>query len=229
MALQTHTRTNTYIHKHRHKHRDVDIDTTTQTQRHRHHVNMALFKKQAPVHFKCTFLAPPPRKIPCFLEFPAIRCFKTCCNISRTPGVLSNLCSGQIITRISSSCVRNSGGAFPPLPWGVPRIVCWIAVHSICIPRDVHARNLWQRLGCCCQASPLHWSSAIVEQPRWAVACDVSWIVTCRRSSSKHMHWFIRLMVSLVMMALAFGVPKPPWKSRWSQTCSQPADIPPAE
>ena len=79
--------------------------------------------------------------------------------------------------------------------------------------------DLWQRLGCCCKASPFHLSftcaSAIVEQPRWVIACDMSWIVTCRRSSSKHMHWFIRLMVSLVMMASAFGVPKPP--------CSGPA------
>ena len=90
----------------------------------------------------------------------------------------------------------------------------WIAVHSICIPRDAHARNRWQRLGCCFQSSPLHWSSAcasaIVEQPRWAIACDMSSILACRRSSSKHMYRFIRLMVSLVMLALASGVPKPP-------------------
>jgi len=78
---------------------------------------------------------------------------------------------------------------------------------------------MWQRLGCCCQTSQFYWSSvcasAIVEQLRWAIACDMYWIVTCCRSLFKHMHWFIRLTVSLVMMALAFGVPKLP--------CSSPA------
>jgi len=54
----------------------------------------------------------------------------------------------------------------------------WIAAHSICILWDVHGRNQWQRLGCCCKVSSCRWSSdcasAIVKQPRRAKACDIS-------------------------------------------------------
>jgi len=54
---------------------------------------------------------------------------------------------------------------------GVERDIKFMDCHPFyCMPRDVHARNRWQKLRCCCQSSPFHWSSAcasaIVEQPR---------------------------------------------------------------
>jgi len=115
----THPRLMLYsTHTHTHTHTCTPCLSRTHflspSQRRTTHPRLIL--KQAPVHFKFTLLAPPPRKIPCFLEFPAIRCFNTCCNISRTPGVLSNLCSGRMLSRISSSCVRNSAGASRPPP-----------------------------------------------------------------------------------------------------------------
>jgi len=110
MLYSTHTHTQTHT-------RTPSLSPThslSPSQRRTTHPRLIL--RQAPVHFKFTLLAPPPRKIPCFLEFSTIRCFQTCCNISQTPGVLSNSCLGCIISRISSSCVRNSGGASPPPP-----------------------------------------------------------------------------------------------------------------
>jgi len=78
------------------------------------------------------------------------------------------------------------------------------------------ARNWWQRLGCCRSADKSLYPTeiwpvpfAFVEQPRWATACDMSWIVGCRRSSCKLNHWFIRLIVSLVIMALTWVFPIP--------------------
>jgi len=64
-------------------------------------------------------------------------------------------------------------------------------------------------------ASSFSMKSATHVPSREAGGCLPPWIVTCRRSSFMHMHWLVRLIVSLVMMALAFGVPKPP--------CSGPA------